>query len=311
MYFAGMLASELALKPALTGASAGWLGRHAGSRQGRYGRTFMSDYVGNLLLEAIGQSETIREEYESGKLKVLFACESGSRSWGLASPNSDHDIRFVYRRNTTHYLALNKQRDVIEFNAQTNDYEPIPIEVMGWDIAKYLSLLVNGNASAYEWPRCPLYMKDPGWMKKRKEIEEFYFQPFKVAQHYRGLARKHLYKYIADKEEVSCKRYLYLFRALYSLQWILERKTMPPIRFYYLMNELATDEEFHDVMTLVARKQGGEENIMVPTDKDRNLNIENKLETLTEILNSQDTVWVSGKTDWKPANDFLVWSLTR
>jgi len=47
-------------------------------------------------------------------VKVLFACESGSRAWGFPSKDSDYDVRFVYCHQTHWYLNLEKQRDVIE-----------------------------------------------------------------------------------------------------------------------------------------------------------------------------------------------------
>lgn len=34
-------------------------------------------------------------------VRVLYACESGSRAWGFASEDSDYDARFVYVNRPT------------------------------------------------------------------------------------------------------------------------------------------------------------------------------------------------------------------
>ena len=59
----------------------------------------------------IGLLKSIEAEHG---VKVLYACESGSRAWGFASPDSDYDVRFVYVRPLEDYLSLASKRDVIE-----------------------------------------------------------------------------------------------------------------------------------------------------------------------------------------------------
>ena len=68
-------------------------------------------------------------------VKILFACESGSRAWGFPSPDSDYDVRMVYVHKADWYLNLQHQRDVIE--------EPITdvLDISGWDANKTLRLL--------------------------------------------------------------------------------------------------------------------------------------------------------------------------
>ena len=49
------------------------------------------------------------------KAQILYAVESGSRAWGVASPDSDYDVRFIYVRKTEDYLSVQEKRDVIEW----------------------------------------------------------------------------------------------------------------------------------------------------------------------------------------------------
>jgi predicted nucleotidyltransferase len=45
------------------------------------------------------KSRIVKELNEIEKnydVKVIYACESGSRAWGFASEDSDYDVRFIY-----------------------------------------------------------------------------------------------------------------------------------------------------------------------------------------------------------------------
>ena len=57
---------------------------------------------------------TLREIESAEDVAVLFACESGSRGWGFASPDSDYDVRFIYVNRLPWYLTVMPHRDVIE-----------------------------------------------------------------------------------------------------------------------------------------------------------------------------------------------------
>ena len=89
--------------------------------------------------------EKLREIEDTYGVTVLWAVESGSRAWGFESPDSDFDVRFIYKHKRPFYLQLNQERDVIE----------LPIDdtwdVSGWDLDKTLKLLYKSNPTLFEW----------------------------------------------------------------------------------------------------------------------------------------------------------------
>ena len=64
--------------------------------------------VKEIILEKL---KTIEQQFD---VRILYACESGSRTLRFASPDSDFDARFVYVHKADYYLSIDDLRDVIE-----------------------------------------------------------------------------------------------------------------------------------------------------------------------------------------------------
>ena len=82
---------------------------------------------------------------------ILFAVESGSRMWGFASPDSDFDVRFVYRaREEGFYTSFARighpYKDTIQHISADRLYD-----YSGWDLPKFMRHLATMNTSIIEW----------------------------------------------------------------------------------------------------------------------------------------------------------------
>jgi predicted nucleotidyltransferase len=58
-------------------------------------------------------------EKEKG-IEILLACETGSRAWGFPSPDSDFDVRVIYKHKKNWYLSLTEEKDTIEYFLENN-----------------------------------------------------------------------------------------------------------------------------------------------------------------------------------------------
>ncbi|RKF36060.1 nucleotidyltransferase domain-containing protein [Paraburkholderia fungorum] len=164
----------------------------------------------------------IERRYE---VTVLYACESGSRGWGFASPDSDYDVRFLYVHRLDWYLRVEPQRDVIE--------KPIDdeLDVSGWELRKALGLLHRSNPALLEWLDSPVvYREDARHGPALRTMAQAFFSPLRGRYHYLSMAKKNFRGYLQD-EMVRYKKYLYVLRPLLAVKWIDAGRGMPPMRF--------------------------------------------------------------------------------
>ena len=169
-------------------------------------------------LVKLEESDDLRGAY------VCYACESGSRAWGFASPDSDYDLRFVYVRGVNDYLRLEKRRDVIEIPIRDD------LDASGWDLGKFLTLMRKSNPSVYEWLGSPIvYKRVPGFLRV-KELSERCFSPLASAHHYLGMAESTLRGRLRPSQ-VPPKGYLYVIRAILACRWAAYEQKPVPVRF--------------------------------------------------------------------------------
>ena len=166
-------------------------------------------------------------------VEILYACESGSRAWGFASPNSDYDIRFLYRLPADRYLSVFEQKDTIELPI-CDDLDP-----GGWDIKKALGLLAKSNGALIEWLHSPIvYHKCDSVLMRWRRLSEEVFHAQHVRNHYLGLARQ------VRKAKLECgaptaKGYLYVCRALLAAHAVQCERRAPAVEFTRLVDDYA------------------------------------------------------------------------
>ncbi|QOZ85031.1 MULTISPECIES: nucleotidyltransferase domain-containing protein [Chromobacterium] len=171
------------------------------------------------------------------RVRVLYACESGSRAWGFPSPDSDYDVRFIYVHEPEWYLRVMPQRDVIEL--PIND----ELDISGWELRKALRLLQGSNPTLCEWLQSPLvYRADPQALRLLRGLAPDFRSDLKCRWHYLAMARKNFNAHLQG-DSICLKKYLYVLRALLAVRWLDAGRGMPPTRFAQLAAGVVDDAE--------------------------------------------------------------------
>lgn len=171
-------------------------------------------------------------EKEKG-IKILLACETGSRAWGFPSPDSDFDVRIIYKHDKDWYLSLTEEKDTIERFYENND-----IDISGWDLRKSLRLIWKSNPSLLERIQSPIiYHVDKDFLAGINSIAQKTYSRIATIHHYLSMAKKALND-VTSSKDYKLKRFFYALRASVACLWILEKEGIPPIEFGKMINGL-------------------------------------------------------------------------
>ena len=207
-------------------------------------------------------SGVLRELEQREQIRILYACESGSRGWGFASPDSDYDVRFIYVHTPEWYLQIEPPRDVIELPIGAE------LDVCGWELRKTLGLLKRANPTLIEWLNSPVvYQQEHATLAALRELAGDRFSDLRARYHYLSMAKKNFRSYLQG-ERVRLKKYLYVLRPLLAVRWIEAGKGVPPMRFAELLAGTVSDAallaEIHHLLALKQRSSEAEYGAPLP-----------------------------------------------
>ncbi|MEO6891932.1 MAG: nucleotidyltransferase domain-containing protein [Ktedonobacteraceae bacterium] len=207
------------------------------------------DDIAATIKQALSAVETQEQ------VRILYACESGSRAWGFSSHDSDYDVRFLYVRAKEAYLRVDPPRDVIE-RPFVND-----LDISGWDIFKALRLLRKSNPPLLEWLLSPsIYQESSASIEELRALARHFYSPVALYYHYSRMAEGNYRQYLQEKTKVILKKYLYTIRPLIALLFLEQHGQLPPTNFLETLLQVQLPEEVcTHIHALITRKQGGAE----------------------------------------------------
>lgn len=187
-------------------------------------------------------------------VRIVYACESGSRAWGFPSADSDYDVRFLYVRPLEWYLSIDVKRDVIEGPVQDG------LDISGWDLKKALRLFRKSNPPLLEWLGSPIvYLEQYTAAESMRGLLPDYYSPTACQYHYLHMALGNYREYLKG-DVVWIKKYFYVLRPILAMNWIERGWGVVPTDFNILMDKLAIEPPVaKEIARLLAAKRAGAE----------------------------------------------------
>lgn len=231
-------------------------------------------------------------------IEILLACETGSRAWGFPSPDSDFDVRVIYKHDKNWYLGLTEEKDTIEYFLENNE-----IDISGWDLRKSLRLLAKSNPPLLERIQSPIiYKVDKEFLTGIYSVALKTYSRIATIHHYLSMAKK-AFEEVLNSEEYKLKKFFYALRASVACLWILEKEEIPPIEFGKMLNGLDLPENLKiRIGELIAIKSTISETYLHKGEKE----LIEFMRTCIERADNESQILPSSKGQMSDLNDFFL-----
>ena len=164
----------------------------------------------------------------------LFYIESGSRLWGMASPDSDYDVRGFHLPSKVQYYDYRQHRDLIEIMDGDFDF-------VSFDLNKMFGLLAKSNPTVLEWVRAHIvyFNQFPEWEKFRDRLlakidyKALYY-------HYLSLAKGGM-NVMQVADNFTYKKVFYSIRGLMSAE-LATQQIMPELLITELFEQIDVND---------------------------------------------------------------------
>lgn len=180
-------------------------------------------------------TENIKTLFATRTEQPLYYIESGSRLWGIESPDSDYDVRGFHLLSKIDYFDFKKHRDVIEVMEGDFDF-------VSYDLDKMFGLLAKSNPTVFEWIRADTIYWNvlPDWEEMQQQIVR-YFDFGALYHHYLSMT-KHNIQLITSGRKFTYKTVFYCIRALLSAD-LARQQLIPALLIHELFAQFEQENE--------------------------------------------------------------------
>ena len=165
-------------------------------------------------------------------IKILYATEYGSRAYGLETPDSDWDVRFIFDKGSS-------GKDVIE-KVITEEMYLGEIDAVGWSIDYARVLHGQGNMLLHELMNSPkVYRCEKDFADQMRRELAGSFDPDTAIRHYLRTC------IVSNENHIDTafdeKSFVHYLRGVLACIWIEKHGTLPPFSFKNLLNSTVED----------------------------------------------------------------------